>query len=628
MTTKNELKILTILDNNFQSALDHPTWTSFARNAKKDFEYRENKQWTSDEIAEIEKRGQAPITENEISPILERIIGQYKRQKTRIIFRGRNLGSDEETNNIMSDLALHAQQQSDYEFEEGDMFDDSNVCGFGVIRVTIEFDDILDPNIKIEHDDVLDMFPDPYSRRYDWNKDAEHVSRAKWVQLDEARKLYPEKKNELNSFINLDIVNTETANFKKDNYFDDQTQRVRLVEQEYKTRVKKQIVFFGMGETKDVTDWTASKRKQFMRDNPSAKPFERVDTEMKVGVFCGRVLLDHKDSPYNHNLFTWVPYFIKRKKDGEPYSMVRLLIDPQTEINKRRSKALHLLNTNQTFAEQGAVADKDEWNREMAKPDGFLEYKAGRKVEIQKNIEVAATQLQLLGESKQAIARISGISDESMARHSEIRSGVGLQRKQAMTDIIIMPIWDNLRRSRLMTGRLIFENIKQYYTQERIFQVTDDLGQSRDVELQQKHIDVLKEATYDTVIEEMPDTTTIQDEQFRGIHEMLRSMNLPPNFAMALLPILIRLSQIRGKEEILEQIKNLSQPAPELPKISLQLVWSELHQVEKANFASLMGFEQLAEFELQQGDQAAHKTKEQASIVKEQIKQGGNGQNV
>lgn len=623
MPTKNELKILTILDNNFQSALDHPTWTSFARNAKKDFEFREGLQWTSEEKSELEKRGQAAIVENEIAPILERIIGQYKRQKTRIIFRGRNLGSDEKTNNIMSDLALHAQQQSDYEFEEGDMFDDSNVCGFGVLRVTIEFDDILDPIIKIEHDDVLDMFPDPYSRRYDWNKDAEHISRAKWVQVDEARKLYPHKKNEINSFINLDIVNAETANFKRDNYFDDQTERVRLVEQEYKTRVKKQVVFFGSGETKDTTNWSASRRNKFLKDNPSAKQFERVDTEMKVGVFCGRVLLDHKDSPYNHKLFTWVPYFIRRKKDGEPYSMVRLLIDPQTEINKRRSKALHLLTTNQTIAEQGAVADKDEWNKEMAKPDGYMEYKQGRKVEILKNIEVASSQVALLNESKQAIPRISGISNEAMARTSEVRSGVGLQRKQAMTDLITMPIWDNLRRTRLMTGQLIYENIKQYYTSEKVFQVTDDLGKSRNVELQKKHIDVIKESTYDTVIEEMPDTTTIQDEQFRGIHEMLRSMNLPPNFAMALLPILIQLSQIRGKDEILEQITRLSKPPPEHPNMSLQLVWSELNQFEKAAFAQLMGQDELAQAELQQGDDPAHITKEKAGLAKEQIKQSG-----
>lgn len=625
MPTKAENDILVRMDNNFQSALEHPTWVNFAKNAKKDFEYREGLQWTSAEKQEIESRGQSAIVENEIAPILERIIGQYKRQKTRIIFRGRNLGTDEKTANVLADLALHAQQQSDYEFEEGDMFDDSNVCGMGAIQVKITFNDIFEPVIKIEHEDVLNMFPDPYSRRYNWNKDANHVSRAKWVNLDEAKKMYPDKAMALKAYINLDSSPTETSNFKKDNYYDDKVKRVRLVEQEYKIRVKKQIVFLGSEESEDATKWSTKRRNQFLKANPNARMFERVDTEMKAGVFCGNVLLEHKDSPYNHKLFTWTPYFIRRKKDGEPYSMVRLLIDPQTEINKRRSKALHFLTTNQAIYEQGAIKDKDELAKEMAKPDGQIEYASGRAFVLEKNVEVASTQMALLAESKSAMPRISGISDEAMARHSEIRSGVGLQRKQAMTDIVTMPIWDNLRRTRLMIGQLIYELIKQYYTTEKVFQVTDNSGDAREVNLTRDNIEKIKESTYDIIVEEMPDTTTIQDEQFRMINEMLRAVNLPPNYSMALLPVMVKMSQIRNKDEILEMIQQLSQPAPEHPKISLNLVWSELHQVEKATFAQLMGFKELAQFEVEQGDPPAHQTKEKASIMREQMKQGGGG---
>ena len=120
MATKKEIEILTLLDGNFQASLDHPTWVSFYKNAVKDFEFVEGTQWTADEIKEIEKRGQAAIVENEIKPILDRIIGQYKRQKTRIGVRGRNLGEDENKSNILTDLMLHAQQNTDYEFEEGE----------------------------------------------------------------------------------------------------------------------------------------------------------------------------------------------------------------------------------------------------------------------------------------------------------------------------------------------------------------------------------------------------------------------------------------------------------------------------------------------------------------------------
>ncbi|HDY66533.1 MAG TPA: hypothetical protein ENH85_01950 [Candidatus Scalindua sp.] len=624
MPTKSEHDILVKVDNNFQASLDHPTWKNFTDNAIKDFQFREGDQWTADEIKEVEARGQAAIVENEIAPILERIIGQYKRQKTRIIFRGRNLGSDEDTANTLSDLALHAQQQSDYEFEEGDMFDDAQVCGFGVMEVRIDFDATLEPIIKLENVDPLTIFPDPNSRQYNWNKDANFISRAKWVDLEEAYALYPEKKREIGGFINLDPVQNAASSFKRDNYFDPKTSRVRLVEQWYKVKARKEIHIKSDGTTEDITKWSAKKKKQIDK----AKVYVRTDTEKKMVVFLGNVLLERKDTPYEHNLFTFVPYFIRRKKDGEPYSMVRLLIDPQTEINKRRSKALHLLTTNQAIYEQGAIKDKDELAREMAKPDGQIEYARGKKFELNSNVELAGTQITLLNESKQAISRISGISDESMARHSEIRSGVGLQRKQAMTDIITMPIWDNLRRTRMMIGDLIYALIKQYYTEERAYQITDNLNEAKEVELTADKIAIIKESSYDIIVEEMPDTTTIQDEQFRMVTDLLKSINLPPNYSMALLPLVIQLSQIRNKKEIEAKINELSQPAPEHPKISLNLVWSELEPLEKASFAHLMGFEELAQWEAQEGSEPAYKTKEKAGIIKTQIKtqEGGAGE--
>lgn len=627
MATKKEIEILTLLDGNFQASLDHPTWVNFWKNATKDFQFVEGDQWIAEEIKEIESRGQAPIVENEIKPILDRIIGQYKRQKTRIGVRGRNLGEDEDRSNIITDLMLHAQQNTDYEFEEGDMVYDGNACGFGIFEVKIGFNDLMEAEIDMEANDALSFYPDPNSRAYDWNKDAEFLSRVKWVSVEEAKKLYPSKKKALQAIINLDPVQNETSNFKRDSYFDDKTERVRLVEQWYKTKEMRKRVILSDGSNEDVTDWTEKRIKDHLKANEGSSLVSQVEITMKMGVFSSDVLLEHTDSPYTHKLYPFVPYFIYRKKDGEPYSMVRMLIDPQTEINKRRSKALHLLSTNQIVFEQGSIKDKDELAREMNKPDGQIEYhKKGDAPQILKNVEVATTQITLLAESKQAITRISGVGEDSLNRATEIRSGVGLQRKQAQTDIILLgKIFDNLRRSRKMIGRLMYELIKQYYTEEKAFQITDDLGKAKTFKLTSGDIEIIKEGTYDIIIEEMPDTTTIQDEQFRMTTDILRSLNLPPNYAMAMLPMVIQLSQIRNKDAILEQVAQLSQPPPEHPKISLNLVWSELDKEEKAAFAHLMGQDELAQFELQQGSEAAYKTKEKAGILKEQIKQQDKG---
>ena len=424
---------------------------------------------------------------------------------------------------------------------------------------------------------------------------------------------------------NLDPVNNDSTNFKKDNYFDDKTKRIRLVEQEYKVKEKKVMLRRGDGTTEDVTKHGEKNRRNMMASDKDASLFTKVENKMKVGVFTCKILLDHNDSPYDHKLFSFVPYYVYRRKDGEPYSDVRLLRDPQEEINKRRSKALHLLTTNQAVYEQGAIKDKDELATQIAKPDGQIEYAHQRAFDIVRNVEMANGQMGLLAESKGAMGRIAGRPPESLGQKTEIRSGIGIQRMQAGSDTLRLPGFDNLRRSRLMIGKLIYWNIKQYYNQERVFQITDDLGKAKQVNFSKDHIETLKASKLDVVIEEMPDTTTIQAEEFTKMSEMLRNMNLPPNYAMALLPMMISMSQIREKDAILERVGQLSQPPPEHPKISLQLIWSELNQFEKANFALLMGQQEMAQMEIQQGDAPAHKTKEKGQIIREQIKQQDKG---
>ena len=83
-------------------------------------------------------------------------------------------------------------------------------------------------------------------------------------------------------------------------------------------------------------------------------------------------------------------------RENMRYGMVRGLISLQDEINKRRSKALHLLSVRQVVAEQGAVQDVDKARREIAKPDGYVEVMPGLKFEVQESSDLASGQFQLL----------------------------------------------------------------------------------------------------------------------------------------------------------------------------------------------------------------------------------------
>ena len=592
MATKKDQEVLDDLIDKFNASLEHPAWQSFAKNAPRDFRYKQGEQWTATEKKELNDRGQAATVENEIHPIVERLRGKHKTQKTRTIYRGRNLGADEQKSNILTDLALHTHQISDYEFEEGDCFDNGNTCGFGVIETKITFSNDLQPQVIKENTESLDIYPDPQSKRYDWNKDADFITRAKWMPVKKAQVLYPKHKRAIKALISPETNGLwdDREDIKEDNYVDTKNSRVRVMETWWKKYELRTVAFTDEG----LKDVTGTKHK--------GETLSQVFPKMQKSIWIFNTLLESGKSPYNHDLFPFSPYFVYRKKNGEPYSMVRLLEDVQDEINKRRSKALHLLNTNQAIMEEGASKDKDELRKQLSRPDGIIEYRRGFQFVMDKNVEVAQTQMAFQQESKSAIPRIAGVSDESMARRSEIRSGVGLQRKQLMTEIIVAPIFDNLRRTRKMVGRVEYELYKQYYTEEKEFLVTDELGKDRQVFLDREGIASIQEGLYDVIIEEAQDTTTIQDEQFQMIQQTLQGMGLPPAVSMAMLPMLFQASQLRSKDAIVERLEQLAQAPPtELPKINLSLSWDNLTKEEKASFASLMGQQDLAQHELEEG---------------------------
>jgi hypothetical protein len=227
--------------------------------------------------------------------------------------------------------------------------------------------------------------------------------------------------------------------------------------------------------------------------------------------------------------------------------------------------------------------------------------------------------MQLHSESLNAIDRIVGIPTEPVASE-QIRSGVGMARKQAAVDIPITPIFENLRRTRLLLGKHIYELIKQYYTAEKVFYVLDDAQKAKQFSWTQEHMRSIKEGIYDVIVEEMPDTTTLQDEQFQMVTQLLQSFNLPPNLAMAMFPMVIQLSQLRDKQNILQKFEQMNQPSPILPKMSLNINWDALYPEEKAVFADMFGRKDLSQQEMQLNRDPSQIVKSKEGMAKTQMK--------
>src|SRR3546814_19342220 len=89
-------------------------------------------------------------------------------------------------------------------------------------------------------------------------------------------------------------------------------------------------------------------------------------------MFCiytkGGFIIEPQDSPYlddegePENPIKAVSLYIDR--DNNRYGEVRAMIGPQDEINKRRSKALHLISQRQVRVSRNTGQDAEEVRRE------------------------------------------------------------------------------------------------------------------------------------------------------------------------------------------------------------------------------------------------------------------------
>ena len=275
-------------------------------------------------------------------------------------------------------------------------------------------------------------------------------------------------------------------------------------------------------------------------------------------------------------------------RENQRYGMVRGLISLQDEINKRRSKALHLLSVRQVVAEQGAVPDVDKARREVAKPDGYIEVMPGLKFEIEQTADLAAGQFQLLQHAT-AEMQLSG-PNAAMSGTATRAScpGVRSLAQQAGGAAQNEPLADALR----FWSRRVYESCwmaaREYWSGGKWVRVTDDLnetrwvGINRPVRLMDKLADMpeqrramvmqqmqpplqpgdprlqqvigiendISDLDVDITIEEGIDIPSLQAEEFQSLVQLA---SVQPG----LIPgdVLIAASGLRDKDMILERMK-------------------------------------------------------------------------
>lgn len=519
--------------------------------SERDRDYYNNIQWTSAEVQELKSRGQPVITINRIKRKIDYLNGLERQGRTNPKAYPRTPQHEKDAEAI-TDALRYVSDANDFQQIRSAVCDNMIVEGYGGAEVMPQEMQDGTIDIRIKHIPWDRIFYDPHASKPDFS-DAKYLGYVIWKDSVDAQDDYPESAEMLQGLVSSS--GTETYDDKpRSAWVDSARSRVRIVQMYYR----------------QGSDWftcTFTSGIELIRATPV--PFRD-----EWGVSECPIVLQSA--------------YITR--ENERFGIVREMISPQDEINKRRSKSLHLLNARNVIAEKGAVQDISRAKRELAKPDGWLEKTPGTELQIQPMGDLVAGQFQLLQEAKSELD-LMGPNAAMGGKDQRQQSGRAIQAQQAGGGIELTPLIDRLNHWQKRVFRQVFNRIKEYWTEERWIRVTDDEKNIKWVGLNQPitfgdrvreraggnlppEMEMLMNAdprsqvvigkqhdvsrmVVDIIMDEQPDVAIIQQEQFEQLAQMVSSgLPIPPD-------AIIEASGLRSevKRRILERMKGTEDPA-------------------------------------------------------------------
>ena len=364
------LELLAKLRTWFENAEDASAEARAAAEMARD--YYDGEQLTEEEIAALKARGQPIMVANRIKPKINYLRGMEKKSRMDPKAYPRNPG-DEEAAQAATDSLRYVVDAEVFDQTASMVWDNQLIEGFGGSDVIVEDDGERGPRIRVIHYRWDRLFYDPHSSLADFD-DAKFKGGVIWADEDDIEADWPDADE---NAIKGAYEYADTASGKT---FDDKPRGSTWAD--YK---RKRLRVIQMHWTKGREWWLATFTAGGFLSKPAKSPYldERGQPECSLIMQSGYV-----------------------DRNNNRYGAVKDMIGPQDEINKRRSKALHLLTMRQVVAEQGAVQDVESARAELAKPDGYIEIAPQSKFEVVQTSDLAAGQFQLLQEAKSELEAV------------------------------------------------------------------------------------------------------------------------------------------------------------------------------------------------------------------------------
>lgn len=447
--------------------------------AEKCRDYVDGRQLTSEEVQALRQRGQPDVVVNKCRPKVSMLCGLERKARTDPKAFPRT-PSEEERADAATQALRYIADENDFSLARSHVYENMLVEGFGGVEIGLEDDGQGGADITITQIGWERLFYDPHSRQRDFS-DARYLGVVIWMDRDQLEEMYPDAGDVIEYSFSGDFG---TYDDRPDTivWTDNRRERTRIAQIHWKERAQW---------------WTATFSHGGFLAPAQASRFKDRHGKSACSLILQSAYLD---------------------RENRRYGMVRDLIPLQDEINKRRSKALHLLSVHQIVTEQGAVADADKARREMAKPDGFVEVNPGMRFEIMPGGDLATGQFHLLQHAEQEM-QLAGPNAAMSGTDPREQSGRAILAQQAGGAVQNEPLADSLRWWARRVYEMCWMAAREYWKAGKWVRVTDSLNETR-------WVGINRQVTVMDELAEMP------EEERRAVMQQMQLMPDDPRLRM------------------------------------------------------------------------------------------------
>jgi hypothetical protein len=565
--------------------------------------YRHASQWTADQIKIFNKRKQPIVTYNRIGRKIDGVVGLIEKLKQSPKAFPRT-PKEEQGANLVTAVIRSVLDAVEWKAKCPIIAENAAVDGFAGIELLLVAGDEGDPDIDMEIVENDGFFYDPRSIRHDFS-DARFMGQGKWLDLDAARELYPDHASEMEDAMES-ATDLSTNSDRENKWFitDGNIKRIRIVDEWY-----------------------------------------LMNNEWCFCVYTGNMKLVEGKSPFHDDagktFCKYVMFSAYVDQDGDRYGFVRNLKSAQDEINQRRSKGLHLLNTRRIIAEQGAFDDIEITRRESARPDGIVIRNKGFEAEFDDTAKIAELnqQMEFMVDAKAEIENFG--PNPALIGQGALgdKSGRAIQLLQQAGVAELGPYLTGYRGWKIRVYRAVWGAVREHWRGERYVRVTDDENVLQFIGINQVSIDPmtgmpamvnqLGKLDVDIIMDEGPDSITMMGDTYEGLLALAQNgAQVPPDVLIELNPGIDH----DTKKRIIERL-NAPNPQAQLQQQGMQAEIGKVvadTELSKAKAMDLMRGDQggpqehpmvtMSEIENKQADTAhkkaqALKTMQEAMIV-------------